>query len=49
MKNPVKDKLRPFELFERFGAANFSRNCTSVIPAKAFSRPINEPVKAWGD
>jgi high affinity sulfate transporter 1 len=33
MKDPVKDKLRRFELFERFGAANFYPTIGSAVDA----------------
>ena len=33
MKDPVKDKLRRFELFERFGAANFYPTVGSAVDA----------------
>jgi high affinity sulfate transporter 1 len=33
MKDPVKDKLRRFELFERFGAANFYPTIHSAVDA----------------
>ena len=33
MKDPVKDKLKRFELFERFGAANFYPTMGAAIDA----------------
>jgi len=33
MKDPVKDKLKRFELFERFGAANFYPTIGSAVDA----------------
>jgi len=33
LKDPVKDKLRRFELFERFGAANFYPTIGSAVEA----------------
>jgi hypothetical protein len=33
MKDPVKDKLRRFELFDRFGAANFYPTIGSAVDA----------------
>jgi hypothetical protein len=33
MKDPVKDKLRRFELLERFGAANFYPTIGSAVDA----------------
>jgi MFS superfamily sulfate permease-like transporter len=39
MKDPVKDKLKRFELLERFGAANFHpdyRRCSRRLPRRAF-------------
>jgi MFS superfamily sulfate permease-like transporter len=33
MKDPVKDKLRRFELFDRFGAANFYPTTSSAVDA----------------
>jgi MFS superfamily sulfate permease-like transporter len=33
MKDPVKDKLRRFELFERFGAASFHPTVGAAVDA----------------
>jgi hypothetical protein len=33
MKDPVKDKLKRFELFEHFGAANFYPTASSAVDA----------------
>ena len=33
MKDPVKDKLKRFELFNRFGAANFHPTIGSAVDA----------------
>ena len=33
VKDPVKDKLRRFELFERFGATNFYPTVGSAVDA----------------
>ena len=42
MKDPVKDKLKRFELFERFGAANFYPTIGSAVDAY-----IEEHVVDW--
>jgi hypothetical protein len=33
MKDPVKDKLKRFELFDRFGAADFYATIGSAVDA----------------
>ena len=33
MKDPVKDKLKRFELFDRFGATNFYPTIGSAVDA----------------
>ena len=40
MKDPVKDKLKRFELFERFGERNFFRTLGEAVSAYLASRPV---------
>ena len=41
MKDPVKDKLRRFELFERFGAANFYPTIGSAVDGYLEEYPVD--------
>ncbi len=41
MKDPVKDKLRRFELFDRFGAANFYPTIGSAVDAYLEEHAVN--------
>ena len=40
MKDPVKDKLKRFELFERFGERTFFRTLGEAVSAYLASRPV---------
>jgi high affinity sulfate transporter 1 len=41
MKDPVKDKLKRFELFDRFGAANFHPTIGSAVDAYLEEHPVD--------
>src|SRR5262249_30124543 len=41
MKDPVKDKLKRFELFERFGATNFYPTIGSAVDAYLKDHPVD--------
>jgi MFS superfamily sulfate permease-like transporter len=42
MKDPVKDKLKRFELFTRFGAETFYATLGEAVKAYSGSHPIDE-------
>jgi hypothetical protein len=41
MKDPVKDKLKRFELFDRFGAADFYPTIGSAVDAYLKEHAVN--------